>query len=99
MSNNFSVNVESGLKILAFKEVGKEDICIQALLESKNLVVVDKHVYNYATVAQKDFDTSSLKGCVEINLNVNDSLSTSGLHYPIFVSRPQEFKKFDIIWT
>lgn len=44
MSNNFSVNVESGLKILAFKEVGKEDICIQALLESKNLVVVDKHV-------------------------------------------------------
>jgi len=44
MSKNFKTKVESGLKVLSFKEIGKDDICIKSLLENSNLVVTDKHV-------------------------------------------------------
>lgn len=99
LSKNFKSHVDNGLKVIVFKEVGKDDLCIQSLLENTELVVTDKHQYSYVTVAQKDLDSASLKGCAEINLIKNDDLSVTGLHYPVFVSRPQEFKKFDIIWS
>lgn len=80
LSKNFKSHVDTGLKVIVFKEVGKDDICIQSLLESGELVVTDKHQYSYVTVAQKDLDSASLKGCAEINLVKNDDLSTTGLH-------------------
>lgn len=44
-------------------------------------------------------DTSSFAGCAEIALVEGNQINTNGLQYPVFVSRLQEWKKFDIIWT
>jgi len=87
-----------------FKEVGKTDSCIKGLLGHGDLILADKYEYMYAVVTKKDADVSSTKlpGCVEITLKKSPTLVVDGetqLHYPIFMSRNQEFKKKNILDT
>jgi len=96
--------IKIGIKVYAFKEIGKADSCIKGLLDHTDMIIADKYDYIYAVIAKKDADVSSAKlpGCEEILLKKSPTLTVAGethLHYPIFMSRLQEFKKKNILET
>jgi len=96
-----STSYADGIKVVVFmeKDEGLNSTCLQNLLESTDLVTTDKHAYMYVAVGKKALDSSSFKNCSEITLSKTADISENGLHYPVFVSRLQEWKKFDVIWS
>lgn len=96
--STMSSNFQSGADILVFKEDGKEETCIKSLANNKDGVWVDTHEYSYLVVGKKGMDIA-ITGCSNIPLIKAKELDENGLHVPVFVSRTQEFKRFDIIWT
>lgn len=96
---NLAATLGEGVKVTVFKETGKADLCLQDLINDANIVITDKHAYSYVTVSKKSLDSSGYKGCSEVSLVKAPELNEFGTHYPVFVSRVQEWKKFDVMWT